>query len=388
MVSVAELLELTLFDDFTLVAGGLGLSNELNTVAILEYESFQKNYEVFSAGDFILTSLFFAKDDPSLITDALLSLMRLHVSGIAVKTMFYTSLPKEVLKAADRMHIPVFLFHKAYMEDLIISANELLKSKLQYLVFEEKVRALIDTSPSAHTVTETAHEINYHFLPNIISVYLTPRSLDGKNTISDYFHRLVYKRYRLRSLPNQYSYVKFHQGMLLLLSFEEVPSDLVSIIQEQLKLVDLTASSFYIGIADGLHPLKELNLAITQSVTANLVCRLKEKNMVCYSACGIYQFLAPLLSDASICDICRTKMNALETYDAKYTSNLLPTLKTFVSCNGSIKETADVIYQHPNTVRYRLQKICSIWSVTTEDLYHYAFTYVHLYELMTLAGNW
>lgn len=387
MVSVAELLELTLFDDFELISGKDGLHNEINSIAILEYESYQKNYDVFSPGDFILTSLFFAKDDPELITEALLALMKRKVSGIAVKTMFFYELPKQVLRAAEKQNIPIFLFHKAYMEDLIISANELLKSKLQYLVFEEKVTSLIETAPTAHAVTAAAREINYHFLPFVTAVYLTPRKNSSRNAISGYFNRLAYKRYRSKEMPQQYSYVKFRQGMLLLLSFEENhafashPEDILDIVRLQLQLVDISFSDFYIGIADSTHPLSQLNVAISQSLTANRICQLRKNEYTFFSACGIYQLVTPLLFDASFLESYQQKISALERYDTKYTSNLLSTLETFVSCNGEIADTAKQIYQHPNTVRYRLKKISSLWSVDQENLYNYAFLYMHAYEL-------
>lgn len=388
MVSVAELLELTLFDDFELISGKNGLHNDVNTVAILEYESYQKNYDVFSPGDFILTSLFFAKDNPELITEALLALMQKPVSAIAVKTMFFYELPQAVLDAAERLDIPVFLFHKAYMEDLIISANELLKSKLQYLVFEEKVTALIETAPTAHAVTAAAREINYHFLPFVTAVYLTPKKQSSRNSIAGYFHRLNYKRYRSKTFPMQYSYVKYRQGMLLLLSFGEStpfaqnPEPLLTIIKEQLALVDVSPADFYIGVADSLHPLAQLNTAISQALTANRICQLRKNDVLLFSACGIDRLLTPLLFDASFLEDYQEKIALLKRYDEKYTSNLLATLATFVAANGEIADTASKIYQHPNTVRYRLKKISSLWSIDQENLYHYAFLYMHAYELL------
>lgn len=388
MISVAELLELTLFDDFELISGADGLHNTIHSIAILEYESYQKNYDVFHSGDFILTSLFFAKDDPSLITDALLALMKKKVSGIAVKTMFFYELPKRVLAAAEKQKIPIFLFHKAYMEDLIISANELLTSKLQYLVFEEKITSLIETSPTAHLVHTVAREINYHFFPFVTAVYLVPRKADHRNAISGYFNRMTYKRYSSSRLPQQYSYVKFRQGMFLLLSFENTSSfssiseALLDITCAQLQLMDLSFSDFYIGIADSFHSLSQLHIAISQALTANRICQLKQKEYYFFSDCNVYQLVTPLMQDDTFLESYQEKISLLEHYDRKYSSNLLSTLMTFVSCHGEIAATAAQIYQHPNTVRYRLKKISSLWSVEQDNLYPYAFLYMHIHELI------
>ena len=66
MIQIQELLQLTLFDDFKLVSGKEGLNREMESIVILEYESFRNTYEVFDEKDFVLSSLFFAKDDPAL----------------------------------------------------------------------------------------------------------------------------------------------------------------------------------------------------------------------------------------------------------------------------------------------------------------------------------
>ena len=145
MISINELLNLKLFDDFKIIAGESGIKNKMTNVVILEYESIKSTYNVFSEGDFVLSSLFFAKDNPSLIEDALIKLMKRKVAGIAIKTVFFNDIPKSIKSLAETMHIPIFTFSNAYMEDLIICANELLKSKLLYNVFEEQIEKLINT---------------------------------------------------------------------------------------------------------------------------------------------------------------------------------------------------------------------------------------------------
>ena len=84
MIHISELLDSTLFGNFKIIAGSSGINNSMTNIVILEYESFTDSYEVFSAGDFVLSSLFFAKDNPHLIEEALLKLIKRHVSGIAI----------------------------------------------------------------------------------------------------------------------------------------------------------------------------------------------------------------------------------------------------------------------------------------------------------------
>ncbi|WP_407717528.1 PucR family transcriptional regulator ligand-binding domain-containing protein, partial [Inconstantimicrobium porci] len=70
----------------------------------------KNTYNVFSEGDFVLSSLFFAKDNPALIEDALIKLMKRKVAGIAIKTVFFNDIPKSIKSLAETMHIPIFTF--------------------------------------------------------------------------------------------------------------------------------------------------------------------------------------------------------------------------------------------------------------------------------------
>lgn len=50
------------------------------------------------------------------------------------------------------------------------------------------------------------------------------------------------------------------------------------------------------------------------------------------------------------------------------TGQLLKTLEVYFRCNGSLKDCADALFIHRNTLRYRLEKITEITGVSTIDL--------------------
>jgi sugar diacid utilization regulator len=283
---------------------------------------------------------------------------------------------------ANRMRIPLFTFESAYMEDLIISGNELLKSKLRYLVFEEKISNLIDTSPTSHTVKTIAHEINPSFYSQVICAYLTPKGSSGFSAISSYFQRLLYKRYQTAKTTH-YSYIKYRQGMILLFSFEETLADIKDVLFNQLKKIDLDPALFHIGITDSPTSLDQLDRCVSQATYSNRYCQLNQSNFEFYSSLGVYQFIIPLLYTPSLLATYEKSIQALKTYDAKFTSNLLDTLITYINCNGSITETAHSIFQHQNTVRYRLQKIASLLDCSEKDFYPFCLILIKIYLIDT-----
>ena len=81
-----------------LVAGGGGMSRPITNVGILDYEldpSLKERYlrTNFQEGQFILSSLLFAKESPQLVAEAVKHLVSRGASGLAVRNVFRLPLP-------------------------------------------------------------------------------------------------------------------------------------------------------------------------------------------------------------------------------------------------------------------------------------------------------
>jgi DNA-binding PucR family transcriptional regulator len=50
-------------------------------------------------------------------------------------------------------------------------------------------------------------------------------------------------------------------------------------------------------------------------------------------------------------------LGPLADYDARHNAELLPTLRSFLACDGSWSACASRMYVHVNTVRYRIGRI-------------------------------
>ena len=50
-------------------------------------------------------------------------------------------------------------------------------------------------------------------------------------------------------------------------------------------------------------------------------------------------------------------LGPLAEYDIRHNAELLPTLKSFLACDGSWSVCASRMYLHVNTVRYRIERI-------------------------------
>ncbi len=380
MIHISELLNLTLFKDFNIIAGQSGINNAVSNIVILEYESFTDSYEVFSCGDFVLSSLFFAKDNPILIEDALLNLIKREVSGIAIKTIFFNDIPEKIKKIADKQGIPIFLFSDTYMEDLIICANELLQSKSHFIVYEEKIAKLLEKNNSPSAVSETLISINPYFYPKIMTAFFTPKDIHASKAISYYFKRLLFNQYKSLNTAH-FSYVKYHHGMMLIYSFEQPCDNFKAIIISALKSIDLIPEHFYIGISDSIYDHSHFDYSMKEAIYSNRICQLKKAECISYSAIGIYKLIMPIFNENMVLDLYKKQINKIKEYDTKFTSSILNTLIEYINCNGEISKTASKLFQHPNTIRYRLKKACDLLSYDDDNFYNYFYLLINIYLL-------
>lgn len=78
------------------------------------------------------------------------------------------------------------------------------------------------------------------------------------------------------------------------------------------------------------------------------------ENIFFYEDLGIYKFLSIPDKDEILKD---KRIRSIYEYDKKNNASLIDTLDAFMDTNGRIKDTAKKIFTHPNTVKYRLNKI-------------------------------
>ena len=168
--------------------------------------------------------------------------------------------------------------------------------------------------------------------------------------------------------------------MFLILSPEE-NVDIASQIFGLLKTIDLNPEQFTIGIADTPLPQEQFTDLLTRAFDTGLVCCHKQEPLMCYSQLGSWQFLAPLCRNKDVMTNCLSQIEILKHYDTRYTSNLFTTLQIYIDSKGEIAKTAQKLFQHPNTIRYRLRKISSLLNCSFEELYSHAFVLISLYQL-------
>ncbi|MCS7464825.1 helix-turn-helix domain-containing protein [Paenibacillus doosanensis] len=97
-----------------------------------------------------------------------------------------------------------------------------------------------------------------------------------------------------------------------------------------------------------------------------------------YGELGFYRFLP------AMAELDRTRRHEsrflprLKAYDGEHHSCLVETLSAFLQHDGSLKETADALHIHINTLNYRLKRISDIGGIDLKNTDHKVTAYLEL----------
>lgn len=127
--------------------------------------------------------------------------------------------------------------------------------------------------------------------------------------------------------------------------------------------------SVVIGQSDLREARAQMGASLCEAVYAARAAKLCGKAELAAHELGLYAYLFPMSENPFVCDRCRRVLSAIREYDAQNHTNLEQTALVYVKENMEIAAAAKVLFQHPNTVRYRLSKIQRIIGMEDDPLF-------------------
>jgi sugar diacid utilization regulator len=81
--------------------------------------------------------------------------------------------------------------------------------------------------------------------------------------------------------------------------------------------------------------------------------------VLAFEATGAYRLLLPAMSEdpGELQRFYAETVEPLVAYDEQYETDLVQTLATFLDCDGNVASTAQRLYTHRHTIRYRLERV-------------------------------
>jgi purine catabolism regulator len=158
--------------------------------------------------------------------------------------------------------------------------------------------------------------------------------------------------------------------LLLLPKKNRTSQDLNTIIERIPLLVEpIVQAGIRLGIGtldSGVRGLRRSFREAEKAIT--LGSKLWNKQTITYfSHLGVYRLIALIENHHELKHFYNEAMDKLVTYDQENELSLIPTLEQYFTCNESIKETANQLFIHVNTLKYRLQKIKQVTGLSLQN---------------------
>lgn len=366
MIHIKELFRLQNIHRLRLIAGQDGLERTVTEAVLFEYDPSRVQLPDFYRGDLVVTTLAYARGDAKLVAHSLQALMNQGIAGLMVKTAYFSELPQAVITLANRLGTPVFLFDDTYIEEVILQVTDLIRGKRHFAGFEQDVDALMRGNLTEEQTRERARRIDplgqssyriYAVSPKERMITLDDKLYALMETDADAAHRCTFIEWR---------------RMMLALCREEdglSAQEALTRFGDLLTRAGVDRRSVVIGQSDLREARAQMGASLCEAVYAARAAKLCGKAELAAHELGLYAYLFPMSENPFVCDRCRRVLSAIREYDAQNHTNLEQTALVYVKENMEIAAAAKVLFQHPNTVRYRLSKIQRIIGMEDDPLF-------------------
>lgn len=366
MIHIKELFRLQNIHRLRLIAGQDGLERTVTEAVLFEYDPSRVQLPDFYRGDLVVTTLAYARGDAKLVAHSLQALMNQGIAGLMVKTAYFSELPQAVITLANRLGTPVFLFDDTYIEEVILQVTDLIRGKRHFAGFEQDVDALMRGDLTEEQTRERARRIDplgqssyriYAVSPKERMITLDDKLYALMETDADAAHRCTFIEWR---------------RMMLALCREEdglSAQEALTRFGDLLTRASVDRQSVVIGQSDLREARAQMGASLCEAVYAARAAKLCGKAELAAHELGLYAYLFPMSENPFVCDRCRRVLSAIREYDAQNHTNLEQTALVYVKENMEIAAAAKVLFQHPNTVRYRLSKIQRIIGMEDDPLF-------------------
>lgn len=344
MITVAELMKLPLFAGFNLITSEDSTANEVTGTGIFDWETPEIIRSTFETGEFVIAILDKIEEDRLKYIECIRLIIEKGASAVAFKVIGKSEVPIEILDYAELYHVPIYTFSNTYFDDIIYAIKSRIVTENLNGVLLTRVRKLISTSKKERQQS-LIQRINPVFRDLCFCTCVSTRDAKEFGAIEKILEI---------TFPSYMTVIRGERCLLIIETFakdERETLDLEKLIPKGIE---------YVAGFSGVMEKKDLAKAIVRSETALFNCLAGNIDKCNYMECGILRMLYPVRKNAIVRDWYNQIDTKLRNYDREHETNLKETLIAYVQNDFVISEVASVMYQHSNTIRYRISRIMEI----------------------------
>jgi sugar diacid utilization regulator len=138
---------------------------------------------------------------------------------------------------------------------------------------------------------------------------------------------------------------------------------------ERLIRTEMDHVFLHIGISQETRSIRDYHFGYKQAQkTLTLLCnRFPQKGYMTFNQLGSYSVLYQVGDPVAVQLFIDTYLGSLLRYGNGKNQDLLDTLRVYLQTNGNIKETANLLFIHRSSMKYRLEKIRQIVELDIDD---------------------
>lgn len=365
VIRIKELYRLQNLKRLRLIAGQDGLERTVSAAVLLEYDSSRMQLPDFYRGDLVVTTLAYARGDSKLVVNSLLALLNQGIAGLLVKTAYFSELPQSVVAMADKLGTPLFLFDETYIEEVILEVTDLIRGRRRFAGYERELDALMRGGLTVEQVKEHVQRIDPMGAGAYRLCALYPK--ESMSALDEKIYTLLNEDSMLNT---RLVCMQWRRMLIMLLrSPEPEESDGREEIETLLARAGVASEELYVGVSAMRTQSDAFGEALCEAVYGARAAKLRGRPMICAGELGLYAYLFPMSENAFACAQCRRSLARIREYDQINRTSLEQTARVYIDEAMDITATAKVLFQHPNTVRYRLTKIQKLMALENDALF-------------------
>ena len=369
-VELQRLMEKVAHMDVNLIAGEDGIHNLVTWVHMVETTEAS---DFLEGGEIAFTTGLGLENRTNLL-DLIQLMYEKKVAGVIVNTgPFIEEIPQDTIDFCNKNDFPLFVIPwKIHLAEVM------------------RIFCFAITKDEQRILETAAGFKNAIFFPKQEELYVVPLSQHGFRVNWKYAvcminlsHAATELPVRLEQLVNsldtyaRHKYDNFaifsHDTEILIVAANYSKNELHEFIEDLCtRASQLLASGESISMGCG-KLTKSIRCLWKSYHQAKSIQKLQENGkidhtFIFYSDMGIYKLLMGIEDREIIQEYYNKTIRPLLVYDEKNDSDLAVVLRAYLNHNGSVKETADELYVHRNTINYKLTRISEILDMDLSQL--------------------
>lgn len=372
-VELSRLMKKVSHMDITLLAGEQGLSNMVSWVHMIE----TKEASSFLEGGEIAFTTGIGLNNGLSILDLVENIWENNASGIVLNIgPFLERIPQEIIDFGNSHDFPIFSvpwkIHIAEIMRIFSSmitkseqANLEIAAAFKNAIFFPKQEELFVVPLSQH-----GFHINWNYYTCVIRIIDSAQNTISQkrleNICLDVDNHLQHRKYKKFA-------IFYNENQLIAITgnySEDMMNSFTNDMHEYLSRYLQKNEQFFISIGKCTKSIRCLYKSYHQALSIQNFMENKKdsSNMLAYSNMGIYKLLMGVEDNEILEEYYEKTIQPLIEYDQKNNSDLANVLWTYLRNDGSVKETADELFVHRNTINYKLNRVAEILDMNLSSL--------------------